>query len=203
MGKQGYGKAGQIGRICCPGKPGRSRRWLAIGEGPRLITLQMGQTTLRPTARASSWDPLDFWFRSALRRCASIFCFPRVIPPPLPPPPSLRPPVASSLRRLDSDRRPPCPAPRVWMLLRLPRRTFLPGIGCQCHALPPSPLLGLHCIGLAGHWPPRRVWRGVKWRPIYYWPIWPIWVSIYTLPLMDWVLIFSDPKISNTPHQPI
>jgi len=22
---------------------------------------------------------------------------------------------------------------------------------------PPSPLLGLHCIGLAGHWPPRRV----------------------------------------------
>jgi len=68
------------------------------GEGYRSgrgSTLQMGQTTLRPTARASSWDPLAFWFRSALRRCASIFCFPRVIPPP--PLPSQSPVVSSSL----------------------------------------------------------------------------------------------------------
>jgi hypothetical protein len=61
----------------------------------RGFTLQMGQTTLRPTARASSWDPLAFWFRSALRLCASIFCLPRVIPPP--PLPSQSPVVSFSL----------------------------------------------------------------------------------------------------------
>lgn len=39
----------------------------------------MGQVILRATARASSWDPFCFWFFSAFRLCASIFCFPRVI----------------------------------------------------------------------------------------------------------------------------
>jgi hypothetical protein len=38
--------------------------------------------------------------------------------------------------------------------------------------------------------PPPWVWRGgVKWRPIYYWPIWPICVPIYTSPLMEWLII--------------
>lgn len=44
------------------------------------ITLQMGQITLRPTARASICDPFAFWFFSPFFLCASIFCFPLVIP---------------------------------------------------------------------------------------------------------------------------
>jgi hypothetical protein len=42
-------------------------------------TLQIGQLTLRATALASIWDPFGFWFFSAFRLCASIFCFPLVI----------------------------------------------------------------------------------------------------------------------------
>lgn len=42
-------------------------------------TLQIGQMTLRATALASSCEPLGFWFFSAFRFWASIFCFPRVI----------------------------------------------------------------------------------------------------------------------------
>jgi hypothetical protein len=71
---------------------------------------------------------LAFWFFSALRRCASIFCFPRVIPtPPLRYPLSSRwsPPL---FRRSDSDRRPPWPSrDRVWLdssSLPFPCRTF-------------------------------------------------------------------------------
>jgi hypothetical protein len=90
------------------------------GEGERRrdrITLQMGQTTLRPTARASSWEPLAFWFRSALRRCASIFCFPRVI---------------LSNRPL---RRPEFGSGRVWILLRVPS-TGCPGRTSRSVAVP-------------------------------------------------------------------
>lgn len=51
------------------------------GRGGGSVTLQIGQVTLRATARASSWDPLAFWFLSAFFLCASIFCFPLVIYP--------------------------------------------------------------------------------------------------------------------------
>lgn len=125
---------GGVDRICYPGDrtcpDGEPRRWLGSqgSDRGRGLTLQMGQTILRPSARASSWDPLAFWFFSALRRCASIFCFPRVIPtPPLRYPLSSRwsPPL---FRRSDSDRRPPWPSrDRVWLdssSLPFPCRTF-------------------------------------------------------------------------------
>ena len=143
------------------------------GEGYRSgrgSTLQMGQTTLRPTARASSWDPLAFWFRSALRRCASIFCFPRVIPPP--PLPSQSPVVSSSLTgdRIRIGARPgPSRESLDSSLLYLPEPSpaGIPG-GRTADATPPSssalcgPLgsfpFSSHASGPIG---PR--WRAIPW----------------------------------------
>jgi len=155
------GKVGQIGRICCPGKPTRSRRWLAIGEGLRLTYLADGADDLEADGAGLVLGPLGFLVPLRVTPLRVDLLLPA------------RHPSASTAAALPAATggflppaigfgSPPAPA------LPCPASSSESGCFFAYLAVPSDPESGasatpsfstpglLHCIGLAGHWPPRR-----------------------------------------------